>query len=73
MERGGEPPDEESHSAERMAATTDRPRADRTKLPLLSCRLLLQERERHYRRGSQTRGRPEEREGGGGTKVPAGM
>jgi len=66
-------PGEESHSAEGMAATTDRPRADRTKLPLLSCGPLLQERELHYRRGSRTRGRPEEREGGGGTKVPAGM
>jgi len=33
---------------------------------------LLQERERHYRKGSRTKGRPEEEEArGGGSKVPA--
>jgi len=68
-----EPPGEESHSAEGMPAAADRPRADRTKLPRLSRGPLLQERERDYRRGSRTRGRPEE-EGeskGWGSKVPA--
>jgi len=34
--RRGEPPGEESHSAEGVPATADRPKADRTKLPLLS-------------------------------------
>jgi len=54
-----------------MPATADRPKADRTKLPLLSRGPLLQERERHYRRGSRTRGRPKAGEGREGSKVPA--
>jgi len=45
-----------------MPATADRPKADRTILPLLSRSPLLQEREHHYRRGSRTRGRPREGE-----------
>jgi len=32
---------------------------------------LLQERERHYRRGSRTRERPKKEVGRGGSKVPA--
>jgi len=70
--RRGELPGEESHSAEGVLATTDRPRADRAKLQLLSCGPLLQERERHYRKGSRTRGKPKEEIRGGGSKVPAG-
>jgi len=56
-----------------MPATTDRPRADRTILPRPSCGPLLQEREGHYRKGSQTRGRAkaEGELGEGGSKVPA--
>jgi len=52
---------EECEEGEGMPATSDRPRADQTKLPLLSRGPLLQERERHYRRRSRTRGRPQER------------
>jgi len=63
---------EESHSAEGMPATADRPRADWTILPRLLHGRLLQERERHYRKGSRTRGRPKEEDRGGGSKVPAG-
>jgi len=55
-----------------MPATTDRPRADRTKLPPLSRGPLLQERERHYRKGSRSRGKPKEEQEGLGSKVPAG-
>jgi len=54
-----------------MPATADRPKADRTILPLLSRGPLLQERERHYRKGSRTRGRPKAEGGGGGSEVPA--
>jgi len=55
-----------------MPATADRPGADRTKLPPLSRGPLLQERERHYRKGSRTRGKPKEEEEGWGSNVPAG-
>jgi len=41
------------------------------KLPRLSRGPLLQEREHHYRKGSRTRGRPEEEGGGEGSEVPA--
>jgi len=62
---------EESHSAEGVPATADRPRADRMKLPLLSRGPLVQERERHYRKGSRTKGEPKEGRREGGSKVPA--
>ena len=50
----------ESHSAEGMPATTHRLEADRKTLPPLSRDPVLQAREHHYRKGSQTRGRPKE-------------
>jgi len=54
-----------------MPATMHSTFADRKQLPLLSCGPLLQGRERHYWRGSQT-GRQAQGEGeGGGSKVPA--
>ena len=54
-----------------MPAIADRPRADRKILQHLSCGPLLQETERHYRKGSRTRGRPKEGVREGGSKVPA--
>jgi len=55
-----------------MPATTDRPKADRTKLPLVSRGPLLQESERHYRKGSRTSWKPKEEGEAGGRNVPAG-